>query len=156
MKIMLMLLALTVAGASLSALAAESPIPRRYKPVQFGQVMEEIEKEMAPGGLYSDVKPEDQDNVRKALGRMAALLEGKQSVAELSEKEKVALLNDQEQVNALLTGNKKEQLVCSRREVPGTHRHESVCETKYEAQMRTDDSRTRIREMEQVNPAYNN
>ena len=156
MKSKLMLLVLTAAMVWSSAFAADSAIPRRYKPGQFSQVIENIEKEMAPGGLYADTKPEDQDNVRKALGRMAALLEGKSSLEDLTEKEKVALLNDQEQVNALLTGNEKDQLVCTRRELPGTHRHESVCETKYEAQMRKEESRKRVREMEQYKPAYTN
>ena len=156
MKTMKMLLALLLAGASMAAWADDTPIPRRFKPNQFPQVVDTIVQEMAPGGLYSEVKPEDQEKVRQTLARMAKSLEGVGAIAELTEEQKVALLNDQEQVNALLTGNEKEQVVCTRRELPGTHMHHSVCESKGDAQTRREESRKTIRDMEVRNPAYSN
>ena len=157
MKSMLMLLGLLLAGVSLTATAAdETPIPRKFKPNQFSQVVDTIEAEMTPGGLFGEVKPEDQDTVRKALARMSKMLEGHKAIAELTEEEKVQLINDQELVNALLLGNQKDQVVCYRREVPGTHIHQNVCETNRDAAMRREESRKTIRDMEVRNPAYSN
>ena len=152
-----LLLGLMLAGVSLAAAATDdTPIPRKFKPNQFAQVVDTIEAEMSPGGLYAEVKPEEQDAVRKALGRMSKALEGHKAIAELTEEEKVALINDQELVNALLLGNQKDQVVCYRREVPGTHIHQNVCETNRDAAMRREESRKTIRDMEVRNPAYSN
>ena len=156
MKTMLMLVGLLLLGTPLLAAADDTPIPHRFKPNQFSQVVDTIEAEMSPGGLYSAIKPEDQDNVRKALARMAKKLEGHKAIAELSEEDKVALINDQELVNALLLGNVKDQVVCYRREIPGTHIHQNVCESNRDAAMRRDESRKTIRDMEVRNPAYSN
>ena len=156
MKTMLTMLGLLLLGAALTASAEDTPIPHKFKPNQFSQVVDTIEAEMAPGGLYAEVKPEEQEAVRKALGRMAKALEGHKAIAELTEEEKVQLINDQELVNALLLGNQKDQVVCYRREVPGTHIHQNVCETNRDAAMRRDESRKTIRDMEVRNPAYSN
>ena len=150
------LLLLVLAALTGVACAADTPIPHRFKPNQFPQVVDQIEQEMAPGGLYGTATPEDQAKVRKSLARMSQLLEGHNSIAELDEKQKVELINEQEQVNALLTGNEKDQLVCYHREVPGTKIPQNVCETKGEAQVRREDSRKTIRDMEVRNPAYSN
>ena len=154
MKTVLMLLLFATLTAP--AWAGDAPIPKRFKPNQFSQVVDTIEAEMSPGGLYAGVKPEEQEAVRKALGRMAKALEGHKAIAELTEEEKVQLINDQELVNALLLGNQKDQVVCYRREVPGTHIHQNVCETNRDAAMRRDESRKTIRDMEVRNPAYSN
>lgn len=149
------IIALLLFGAA--AGAAELPIPHRFKPNQFDQVMDLIEQEMAPGGVYAEVAPQDQDSVRVALARMAKLLEGHDSISELSEEQKVALLNDQEQVNAILTGNKKDQLQCQRRDLPGTRLKQSVCETKGDAVTRRDQSRQEVRELQKkAQPTYGN
>ena len=147
---------LLFAALAAPAWAGDAPIPKRFKPNQFSQVVDQIEQEMAPGGLYSATTPEDQLKVRKSLGRMATVLEGHNTIAELEEEQKIELINLQSEVNALLTGNVKEQLVCTRREVPGTKIPQSVCETKGEATVRTEDARKSIREMEQRNPSYSN
>jgi len=154
MKTVLMLLLFATLIAP--AWAGDAPIPKRFKPNQFAQVVDQIEQEMAPGGLYSTTSPEDQVKVRKSLGRMGEVLEGHNTIAELEEDQKIELINLQSEVNALLTGNVKEQLVCTRREIPGTKIPQSVCETKGEATVRTEEARKNIREMELRNPAYNN
>ena len=136
--------------------ADDTPIPKRFKPNQFSQVVDLIEAEMAPGGLYSATPPEDQVKVRTSLGRMAEVLEGHKTITELEEDQKIELINLQAEVNALLTGNVKEQLVCTRREIPGTKIPQSVCETKGEATVRTEEARKSIREMELRNPSYSN
>ena len=154
MKTVLMLLLFATLTAP--AWAGDAPIPKRFKPNQFAQVVDQIDQEMAPGGLYSTTTPEDQIKVRKSLGRMAEVLEGHNTIAELEEDQKIELINLQSEVNALLTGNVKEQLVCTRREIPGSKIPQSVCETKGEATVRTEAARKDIRDRELRNPAYNN
>jgi hypothetical protein len=127
--------------------AMDQPVPHRFKPNQISQVVEVIEQEMAPGGHFAQVPPADQQTVRETLARMTHLLAGHASVAELSEDQKIALLNDQERINALLTGNDQDQLLCQRRPLPGTHLPQNVCETRWDEVRRREASRKEIREL---------
>lgn len=78
---------------------------------------------------------------------MGELLDGKESLEDLNEEDKVALLNAQGEINAIFSGNEQDQLVCQRRTIPGTHLRESLCETKLQRQQRHEQSRETARRL---------
>jgi len=98
---------LVIAGALVafagSALAADDPFPRRFKPDQFPQVVELIESGMQPGGDF-EAKPEVQEQVRMLLKQIGHLLEHNERLADLDAVEKAAIEKNRGLINGLLAG----------------------------------------------------
>ncbi|MEO7432414.1 MAG: hypothetical protein ABIR62_10360 [Dokdonella sp.] len=95
----------------------------------FSQLAENVRKEMADGGRYEFVKPEERDKVEKGLAGIAALFRQKGSVDKMSEPEKVELFNNQEVVNAILTRRDSERVICENRAPVGSHIPKTSCYT---------------------------
>ena len=140
------ILALVACGTA--AGATKYVTRNKLEPANFDALRKAIAFELEPGGRFEFVQPAERSTIAVALDRMRVLLEGKASLAELREQDKVALINAQEEINAILTRRDSERLICQRRELPGSHRKISVCETYGEQQARKGNMKENVRDMQ--------
>jgi len=101
---------LILAGALVAfsgfAVAGDDPFPKRFKPNQYGQVVELIETNMQPGGEFEST-PDEQARVRTLLAEIGSLLTGNERLADLDQNEKIAIEKRRAQINAILAANVK-------------------------------------------------
>jgi len=142
------ILVLAASGAALGANAKGYVTRTKLEPANFDALAKAIAFELEPGGRFEFVLPEERSTIAVALDRMRKLLDGKGSITELRETEKVALINAQEEINAILTRRDSERLICARRELPGSHRKISVCETYGEQQARKNNMKDQTRDLQ--------
>lgn len=143
----LLLIVLSVLSGTAFAARAEKSAETLVKadPIGFAEQRETVEGEMKPGGRFAEITDEDRAAVGQAFDRMQAVLEGKQSMDDLRQDDRVALINDQELVNALLTRAKVDsRMVCKREKRVGSHRYTSTCHTAAEWKRASEKSREDI------------
>lgn len=132
-----------------AAAAADAGYVTRGKiePARFAELATALESEMRSGGRFEYVTLAERARIDAALQRMGDALHGKQALGELSERERVAVFNAQEEINGILARRDGERLVCAHREVVGSHRKLTVCETYAERMARIKGSRQRADEL---------
>lgn len=116
------------APAIVSAAAAEGAMQATptTSVESFRLQAEDVRKDMQPGGRYAGTSAGDQQIVSRRLDEMQRLLEQRNGDS-LGERERMALFNAQEEINAILTRNDGERLICEYKTVSGSHRREKVC-----------------------------
>jgi hypothetical protein len=139
-----MLLCLLLAAGAASAEEKAYVTRAKVEPASFPALAAILHAEMRTGGRFAYVTPEERARIDAALERMARMLAGKRSLADLTEVERVAVFNGQEEVNGILAKRDAERLVCQRRLLPGSHRKETVCETYGDQMARIKGSRENI------------
>ena len=138
----LCLLFLSVSGAALAARNSPPAELVKADPIGFAEQRAAVEGEMKAGGRFAEISDKDRAAVAEAFDRMAAVLEGKQSMDDLRQDDRVALINDQELVNVLLTKAKADsRMVCKRERRVGSHRLTSTCRTAAEWKRASEQSR---------------
>lgn len=80
-------------------------------------------------GDFAGLSDEDRRRILDKQAAVYALIEGKQSTAELGEEDKRLLVNALEEVKALVTRAEDERLICQRVRVIGSNRPENKCMT---------------------------
>ncbi len=98
-------------------------------PEKFTQTVEQIRKEMTPGGRYEFIHPGDKAKVETDLNSMAAMLQKSGSVAAMNLAEKTQLFNTQEHVNGILTHSDRDRLVCESNAPTGSNLRRMTCQT---------------------------
>jgi hypothetical protein len=88
--------------------------------------------EMAKGGRFQSITAEEQGRVNELLGLIRGVLIKSPDVKSLRDSDKVLVFNSQEEINAILTGNDGDRLICSFEEPTGSHRKKKICVTKAE------------------------
>lgn len=116
----------------------------RVEPARFGQLVEVLRTEMGPGGRFAYVTTAERDRIEHSLDRMRVALDGKATLADLDDRDRLAVFNAQEEVNSILTRRDAERVVCDRRPLPGSHRKETVCETYGDRMARIKGSREQV------------
>lgn len=101
-------------------------------PQAFAKQAAEVRKEMGPKGAYGGISGNDSAAVSNDLDKIAALLGKRGSAAKLNDSEQVDLMNAQERINAVLTRNEGNRLICSMQERTGTNFKQKVCRTQAE------------------------
>ncbi len=91
-----------------------------------------VRKEMGPHGQYSGISASDRAIVEANLDKIDALLRKRGSAAKLDDRDQVALMNAQERVNAVLTHNEGNRLICTLEPRTGTKFKQKVCRTQAE------------------------
>jgi len=125
------LLAIPAVGSASSAKGA----PWKFAadtPVEFEAQAAEVRKEMGTDGKYGAISVADRTAVEGDLDKIKALLESRGSAGKLEDREQVDLVNAQERINAVLTRNDGNRLVCVLETRSGTHFKEKVCQTARE------------------------
>lgn len=95
----------------------------------FTQIADNVRREMAAGGKYEFVKPDERATIDKNLGEMTTLFRERGTVDKMSEPQKVELFNSQEVVNSILTKRDSDRVICENRMPIGSHIPKTTCHT---------------------------
>jgi len=112
--------------------APDQPKPvfnEKAAPAQLDELIEMIRTEIKPGGRWEHVPEMQRPTLESELAKMESLLEGHESVDELSDVNKTRLMNAQSKANAILTRHDGERLICERHKPTGSHRTQTICIT---------------------------
>ena len=144
MRLALLLLSLLFSAAAMAAKTETAPSVKADV-IGFGEQRAAVEAEMVAGGRFAEISDDARGKVSQAFDRMQSVLDGKASMDELRQDDRVALLNDQELINALLTQAKIDsRMVCKRERRVGSHRLTSTCRTAAEWKRASEKSREDI------------
>ncbi len=100
-----------------------------------------IRQEMEKGGRYEFIKERDRASVEEGLTFMHDLIAAKGSVGAMREEDKIRLFNRQERVNALLTNNDRDRVICEKAYQPGSLFRTTTCVSVAEQAKREKDSK---------------
>jgi hypothetical protein len=95
----------------------------------FEQLADNVRREMGPGGKYEFIKPDEKPKVDNALDDMTKLFEEHDTVAAMTQDQKVALFNAQETVNSILTLRNHDRVICQNKPPLGSHIPQTTCHT---------------------------
>lgn|SRR5574337_192892 len=101
-------------------------------PRAFEAQAAQVRKEMGPRGQYGGISASDRAVVDADLDTIDALLRKRGSAAKLSDSDQVALMNAQERINAVLTRNEGNRLICTLEARTGSNFKQKVCRTQAE------------------------
>lgn len=136
--------------ACLSAPAQASKADHKdlaFDPVVFAQQRQALEREISTGERYRSIAPADRRQVMDALQRMQANLDGKASLSQLNEKERLAVFNDQELINSLLTQAAADsRLICTSETPVGTRLPKRTCKTVGERRLEREAARDTLQQ----------
>lgn len=107
----------------------------------FDAQVAHIRQEMEKGGRYEFIKERDRTSVEEGLTFMHDLITEKGSVGAMREEDRIRLFNRQERVNALLTNNDRDRVICEKAYQPGSLFRTTTCVTVGEQAKRERDSK---------------
>jgi hypothetical protein len=130
MKSLGLVLALAACGvAGTAAAKGQQWTFKADTPAQFEEQATKVREEMKPDGQYGNIGASDRNAVEADLGKIAELLGRKGSASALSDGEQVDLANAQERVNAVLTRNDGDRLICTYERRSGSNFKYKSCMT---------------------------
>jgi len=112
---------------------------------QFEALIASIRVELEPGGKYAYVPKNDRPALESQLNLMATLLQGVDSIEDMSKHRKIRLFNAQEKVNGLLLQSEGNRVQCETHKITGSHRPRTVCMTLVERENAKEDSQRLFR-----------
>ncbi|MCW5578511.1 MAG: hypothetical protein KIS89_07700 [Dokdonella sp.] len=124
-----LLACLAVPGALAFARTADQPWPSSVDAAQFAEQAAAVQEEMKPGGRFGAIGAADRSEVERNLGVVQKLFDERGAASRMNNREQVQLANAQEKINALLTGNDDERLICTLEQRSGTHFKTKICQT---------------------------
>lgn len=95
----------------------------------FRAQADELRREMAPGGKYEKLTPVEQARVGKQLDRLQVMYDKRADGDSISNSDQIVLVNASEEINAVLSGDEDQKLVCEQVRKLGSNRTEKVCLT---------------------------
>lgn len=105
-------------------------------PDEFAAQAATVRKEMGEDGRYREVSSSDRSMVEAELNKIEGLLQSKGSTDKLNDSEQVELVNSQEHINALLTKNDGNRLICTQEKRTGSNFKVKSCMTAFEREER--------------------
>lgn len=105
-------------------------------PSEFAEQAAAVRKEMGDEGRYREVSAADRSMVEAELSKIEGLLQSKGSANKLNDSEQVELVNAQEHINALLTKNDGNRLICSQEKRTGSNFKIKTCMTAFQREER--------------------
>lgn len=124
-----------VLGLIFSASAWASGVNPKWKVVgdsaTFAEQAQEVRDGMKPSGAYGGIGVKDREAVEENLDVIGKIL-GKKGSGPLPDADQVALANAQEKINAVLTSNDGNRLICTFERRSGTNFKEKICYTARE------------------------
>lgn len=125
---------LTVAFAAIAMLQASMVCASGMKIVDkadnkddFAAVVIAVHQQMKPGGRYDTVDAAGKAAIEGKFSDMQSLFDVHATVAAMNETQKVQLFNDQEAVNAILTKNDGDRLICESAAPTGSLIRKTTC-----------------------------
>ena len=116
----------------------------------FAAVVNAVHQQMQPGGHYEFTSKKDREALDTQFGEMQSLFDKYGTVAQMDPSSKVQLFNEQEAVNAILTHNDSNRLVCEHIAPLGSNIPKTVCRTYGEIQQEHRDSQRYMNNYQQV------
>lgn len=98
-------------------------------------------REAVSEGIPREFNQREMDRFNRLDSRLTGLLDGVDSVDELSRDERLALFNTHEELQALMSGRQDDQIICRRERTVGTHFQTEKCYTRREWREASEDSR---------------
>jgi hypothetical protein len=95
----------------------------------FTTVVAAVHQQMQPGGHYEFTSKKDREAIDTQFSGMQSLFDKYGTVAQMDQPSKVQLFNEQEAVNALLTHNDSNRLVCEHIAPLGSNIPKTICRT---------------------------
>ena len=124
--IVLAAIAIMVTAGAAHAVKTETIVKADNK-VSFAAAVTQVQAQMQPGGRYSNVSPEERQQLDRNLAQMQAMLDEYGAVSAMDQAHRVELFNAQEVVNTTLTHRDNERLVCERQAPTGSNIPRSTC-----------------------------
>jgi hypothetical protein len=116
----------------------------------FAAVVTAVHQQMQPGGHYEFTSNKDRAAIDTQFGAMQSLFDKYGTVAQMDQGAKVQLFNEQEAVNAILTHNDSNRLVCEHIAPLGSNIPKTVCRTFGQIQQEQRDSQHYMNTFQQV------
>ena len=116
----------------------------------FTAVVAAVHQQMQPGGHYEFTSNKDRAAIDTQFGAMQSLFDKYGTVAQMDQGAKVQLFNEQEAVNAILTHNDSNRLVCEHIAPLGSNIPKTVCRTYGQIQQEQRDSQHYLNTFQQV------
>ena len=113
---------------------------------RFAQTRTAILHDLEQGGRYEFVKPDDRRDVETALSTIADILGKTGAVGTMPEDDRIRLFNVQERINALLTRNDSNRLICEKQAPLGTIIPVTTCRTFGEMERQKNHSATYLQD----------
>lgn len=140
-------LALVSGFCASSAFAASQPFPLDATSAsEFRKQAEDLRHEMHAGGKYAQLTVDNQKRVDKQLDVLQELYDKREVRANFGKKDEIALVNASEEINAVLSGNDDDRLICEQVRTLGSNRTQKVCMTVAERRARNDAAKSDLRE----------
>jgi hypothetical protein len=116
----------------------------------FAAVVAAVHQQMLPGGHYEFTSKRDRADIDTQFSAMQALFDKYGTVAQMDQNSKVQLFNEQQTVNAILTHNNSDRLVCEHVAPLGSNIPKTICRTYGEVQREQRDSQHYLQTFQQV------
>ncbi|TBR36930.1 MULTISPECIES: hypothetical protein [Dyella] len=131
----------------LAAASHTDPFPRNATtPSQFPALAAKVRADMQPGGRYL-VNDAQRAEIDQRLDAMQKLLEGHDSVDQLTQQQQLDLFNNQERVNAVLTQRDGDEKICSVQTQTGSAIAQRTCDTRRQLEARSADGANTMQEV---------
>lgn len=128
------------------ALAAD-PLPSTAADAaEFRTQAEQVRASMKAGGQYAEVPAQKQKRVDEQLVHLQAIYD-KRGGKPATQRQETEIINVTSEINALLTGNEDERVVCEQVKKTGSNRHERVCQTVAQRSANRDGGKAALREI---------
>ena len=141
---MKVLLGVVVCGALASPLVCSASAakgePWKFAvntPEAFAVQAATVRRDMGPDGRYREVTVAERAVVEAELKKIEDLLQHRGSAEKLDDKDQVELVNAQENINAVLTKNDGDRLICTLDQRTGTNFKVKTCMTAFQRSERT-------------------
>lgn len=123
-------LAVLLAVAVVPSVQADDVLQLQSSPAEIRSAQDALKGAVErKEGDFAGLSDEERQRILDKQAAIYALIEGKQSAAELGEEDKRQLVNALEEVKALVTRAEDERMVCQRVRVIGSNRPENKCMT---------------------------
>jgi hypothetical protein len=119
----------------------------------FAAVVAAVHQQMLPGGHYEFTSKKDRADIDTQFSAMQTLFDRYGTVDKMDQVSKVQLFNEQQAVNALLTHNNSDRLICEHVAPLGSNIPKTICRTFGEVQREQRDSQHYLQTFQQV-PQY--
>ena len=116
----------------------------------FAAVVAAVHQQMLPGGHYEFTSKKDRADIDTQFSAMQTLFDKYGTVAQMDQNSKVQLFNEQQTVNALLTHNNSDRLICEHVAPLGSNIPKTICRTYGEVQREQRDSQHYLQTFQQV------
>jgi hypothetical protein len=116
----------------------------------FTAVVAAVHQQMQPGGHYEFTSNKDRAAIDTQFSGMQSLFDKYGTVGQMDQGAKVQLFNEQEAVNAILTHNDSNRLVCEHIAPLGSNIPKTICKTYGQIQQEQRDSQHYLNTFQQV------